>query len=86
MCHANAVRALLKGEQPDLIPIADGKRTTSPGPARTAHLDSLEQQLQDILGLKVRIRQKDRQSGNVVITFRSDGDFENLMRLLRKAA
>jgi len=81
-----AVRALLKGEQPDVIPLAKNTRTTPARPARTAHLDSLEQQLQDILGLKVQIRQKDRESGSVVITFGSDSDFDNLMRRLRKAA
>ncbi|MFP6763283.1 MAG: ParB/RepB/Spo0J family partition protein [Planctomycetaceae bacterium] len=81
-----AVRELLKGDQPDVIPLAQAPSRTSARPARTAHLDVLEKQLQGILGLKVRIRQKDRQSGNVVIEFGSDSDFENLMRRLQKAA
>lgn len=80
-----AVREILKGEQPDVIPISAGKKRPD-SPQKTAHLDSLEKQLQDLLGLKVAIRQKSRDSGQVVIEFNSNDDFEKLMRLLRKAA
>ena len=80
-----AVREILKGEQPDVIPISAGQKKPGP-PERTAHLDSLEKQLRDLLGLKVAIRQKSKDSGQVVIEFNSNDDFEKLTRLLRKAA
>jgi ParB family chromosome partitioning protein len=82
-----AVRAILKGEQPTIIPISSVTQKTPAGkPERTAHLDSLEQQLRDLLGLKVTIRQKSKDSGEVVVEFNSNDDFEKLTRLLRKAA
>jgi ParB family chromosome partitioning protein len=82
-----AVRAILKGEQPTIIPISSATPSKPTGkPERTAHLDSLEQQLRDVLGLKVTIRQKSKDSGEVVVEFNSNDDFEKLTRLLRKAA
>ena len=80
-----AVRAILKGDNPDVIPISPAKKKPS-ALARTPHLDSLEKQLRDLLGLKVAIRQKSKDSGQVVIEFNSNNDFEKLTRLLRKAA
>ena len=80
-----AVRAILKGDNPDVIPISPAKKKPS-APERTPHLDSLEKQLRDLLGLKVAIRQKSKDSGQVVIEFNSNNDFEKLTRLLRKAA
>lgn len=52
----------------------------------TAHVQSLEQQFRDLLGLKVQIKLKTKDSGQVVIEFQSNDDFERLTRLLRKVA
>lgn len=81
-----AARAILKGEKPDVIPISQGQEKPPQKPERTAHLDSLEKQLQGLIGLGVKIRQKGKESGEVVIEFRSNDDFEKLTRFLRKAA
>lgn len=80
-----AVRAIQNAERPVVIPVSTGKKKPS-APEKTAHLDSLEKQLQDLLGLKVAIRQKSKDAGQVVIEFNSNDDFEKLTRLLRKAA
>lgn len=80
-----AVRAILNGEQPDVIPIPARKKKPA-APERTPHLDSLEKQLRDLLGLKVSIHQKSKESGEVIIEFNSNDDFEKLTRMLRKAA
>lgn len=80
-----AVRAALRGDNPEILPIPKTKAKPAT-PERTPHLDSLEKQLRDLLGLKVAIRQKSKDSGQVVIEFNSNDDFEKLTRFLRKAA
>ncbi len=80
-----AVRSILRGEKPDTIPIESSK-TTKTAPEKTAHVASLEQQFRDLLGLKVEVKLKTDSSGQVVISFDSNADFERISRLLRKAA
>ncbi len=80
-----AVRELLREDKPATIPISTGKPKSQP-PRKTAHIDSLESQLRDLLGLKVEIRLKSDQSGQVMINFDSNDDFERLTRFIRKAA
>ena len=80
-----AVRAILRGDKAATIPLASAK-PRSGKPAKTPHVESLEKQLRDLLGLKVEIRLKSEQSGQVVIDFASNDDFERLTRSLRKAA
>ena len=70
----------------------DGAETTGDGgPAivkidRTAHINSLEQHLCEVLGTKVQIKQRKKDSGQIVIEFRSNDDFERILGFLRKAA
>lgn len=80
-----AVRAILRGEKPDTIPISKGK-TAKPAPEKTSHVASLEQQFRDLLGLKVEVKLKSDSAGQVVISFGSNDDFDRITRLLRKAA
>lgn len=53
---------------------------------RTAHIDSLEQQLCEMLGTKVQIKLKKKETGQIVIDFRSNDDFERILGALRRAA
>jgi ParB family chromosome partitioning protein len=53
---------------------------------RTAHIDSLEQQLRDMLGTKVQIKLKKKEAGQIVIDFNSNDDFERILGTLRRAA
>ena len=80
-----AVRAILRGEKPDTIPISQGKGAKA-APEKTSHVASLEQQFRDLLGLKVEVKLKTDSSGQVVISFGTNADFERISRLLRKAA
>jgi ParB family chromosome partitioning protein len=80
-----AVRSILRGEQPDTISIESAKKQKTPT-ERTSHVDSLEQQLRDTLGLKVQIKLKTSESGQVIIDFGSNADFDRITRLMRKAA
>lgn len=80
-----AVRSILRGENTSTIPI-DSAKKQKPVPERTSHIDSLEQQLRDTLGLKVQIKLKTSESGQVIIDFGSNADFDRVTRLIRKAA
>lgn len=65
-------------------PAEDGPQTVKF--TRTAHIDALEQQLCDLLGTKVQIRQRKKESGQIVIDFQSNDDFERILGSLRRAA
>tara|TARA_R110002072_G_scaffold303123_1_gene494705 strand:- start:131672 stop:132616 length:945 start_codon:yes stop_codon:yes gene_type:complete len=80
-----AVRAIMRGEAANTIPIESVKTPKQP-PERTTHVDSLEQQLRDTLGLKVQIKLKTAESGQVIIDFGTNADFDRITRLIRKAA
>lgn len=77
----------------DLLASKDSNRETvtfnpalKPKPERTQHVVSLQNQLRDLLGVPVEIKLRGKESGQVIITFRSNDDFERLLRSLRRAA
>ncbi len=53
---------------------------------RTSHIDAIEQQLCELLGTKVQIKQRKKESGQIVIDFQSNDDFERILSSLRRAA
>ncbi len=83
-----AVRMILKengdaAEEGSTIPFP----TQKPSPTTpSAHVVSLQNQLQDHLGLKVEIRQSGKDSGKIVIAFNSNDEFARVIRQLRRAA
>jgi ParB family chromosome partitioning protein len=79
----NAVRQLNKGEA--VIPLPKPKPKTEE-PATSSHIRSLQQQLQQHLGLQVEICPTGKEQGKIVIHFQSSGDFERILRTLRRAA
>lgn len=56
------------------------------GAERTNHVRSLEEQLGNLLGVKVEIRLKTRESGAIVVPFASNAEFERILSRLRRAA
>ncbi len=55
-------------------------------PAATQHVLSLQGQLRDLLGVPVEIKLRGKESGQILITFGSNDDFERVLRVLRRAA
>ena len=67
-------------EAQQTLPIQDGS------PERTAHVDSLEDQLRDLLGVKVEIKLKGKDQGVVMIPFASNAEFERILKTVRRSA
>ncbi len=55
-------------------------------PTATQHVLSLQKQLRDLLGVPVEIKLRGKESGQILITFGSNDDFERVLRVLRRAA
>ena len=55
-------------------------------PTATQHVLSLQGQLRDLLGVPVEIKLRGKESGQIVITFGSNDDFERVLRVMRRAA
>ena len=51
---------------------------------KTAHVQSLEDQLRQKLAVRVEIRLKEKDKGQVVLGFESNDDFERLLEVLNK--
>jgi ParB family chromosome partitioning protein len=60
---------------------AVGYRTA---PEKTAHVSSVEDELRQKLGMKVEIRLKDKDRGQLVVSFESNDDFERMLEVLRR--
>jgi len=87
-----AVREIQKvrstAESADVVPFPSGEShavaAEHHGPSD--HVRSLQEQLRQILGAKVDIQVKGKDAGKIVIPFASTGEFEELIRRLRRAA
>jgi ParB family chromosome partitioning protein len=79
------VREMLKAGTLSLPSGSDSSSSSADKPALSNHVLSLQENLRDILGAKIDIRQKKNDSGQIVIHFGNNDDFERIMGRLRKA-
>jgi ParB family chromosome partitioning protein len=85
----HATTAYLKesdgGEKPEAPAAGEGERDGSkPAPEKTAHVQGVEDELRQTLGLKVEIRVKGKDRGQVILSFESNDDFERVLESLRR--
>jgi ParB family chromosome partitioning protein len=66
--------------------VAAEPATTEASPEPTNHVLSLQNTLRELLGAKIEIRQKKNHSGQIVIHFSDNQDFERIFANLRKTA
>jgi ParB family chromosome partitioning protein len=80
----HAAEALLKqAVAPEEKPTTDEKASRAPT-EKTAHVQSLEDELRQKLGMKVEIRVKGKDKGQIVLGFESNDDFERAVEALRR--
>jgi ParB family chromosome partitioning protein len=78
----HALDALLKEQKPEK---AAGKSRSSPNePLRTAHVDAIENELRQKLAVRVAIKLKSKDKGQIVLQFDGNDDFERLLEVLRR--
>jgi ParB family chromosome partitioning protein len=53
-------------------------------PEKTAHVQGVENELRQKLGLRVEIKVKGKDKGQIVLAFESNDDFERLLEVLRR--
>lgn len=80
------VREMLKAGTLSLPTESGSSSSSSEKPAVSNHVLSLQDSLRNMLGAKIDIRQKKNDSGQIVIHFGNNDDFERIMSQLRKAA
>ncbi len=71
------------GESADVIPM---DQSAAAKPETSSHVQSLQEQLRSLLGVKVEIQVKGKESGRILIPFTSTEEFEHILRQLRRAA
>jgi ParB family chromosome partitioning protein len=64
----------------------DGEAEASPrgSSPKTAHVEGVENELRQKLGLRVEIKVKGKEKGQIVLAFESNDDFERLLEVLRR--
>jgi ParB family chromosome partitioning protein len=67
-------------------PAAEENGTTPSrgSPHKTAHVEGIENELRQKLGLRVEIKVKGKEKGQIVLGFESNDDFERLLEVLRR--
>ena len=76
-----------KQHQADTIPFAGGEtRAKSTSVPLSNHILDMQRQLREILGTKVDIRLKGKESGRLIVHFSSNDEFERVVGFLRKAS
>jgi len=75
----HATESLVKEQKTE--PAASTPR--EPHPEKTAHVQALEEDLRHKLALRVEIRLRGKDRGQVILSFESNDDFERVVELLR---
>jgi len=74
-----ATEALVKDQKPQ----AAATSPRSSGPEKTAHVQSIEDELRHMLATRVEIRLRGKDRGQIILGFETNDDFERLLDVLR---
>jgi ParB family chromosome partitioning protein len=76
--------AAQKTEPADREGADEGGGGGRPAPEKTTHVQGVEDELRQKLGMKVEIRVKGKDRGQIVLAFESNDDFERALEVLRR--
>jgi len=74
-----AVEAIIRSQKAGV----DRSSETKANPARTPHVEAIEDELRQKLGIRIDIRVRDKDRGQIIAHFESNDDFERLLQRLR---
>ena len=77
----HATEALVKQQKTSAVPPTPATKSAPPG--KTRHIEAIEEDLQRHLALRVEIRQRGKDKGDIILQFESNDDFERLLEVLR---
>jgi ParB family transcriptional regulator, chromosome partitioning protein len=77
-----ALEAILKDHKPEPATNGDNSRSRT-ALEKTAHVQSIEDELRQKLATRVEIRLRDKDKGQIILSFESNDDFERLLDALR---
>lgn len=81
----HATETLVKLPKPDAdAPSSGGKTPAKPAAEKTAHVQGIEDELRQMLTLRVEIKLREKDKGQIVLSFESDDDFQRLLDVLRR--
>jgi len=81
----HATEALVKLPKPEAdAPSTGGKAPAKPPAEKTAHVQGIEDELRQLLALRVEIKLREKDKGQIVLSFESDDDFQRLLDVLRR--
>jgi ParB family chromosome partitioning protein len=80
----HATEALIKGPGEPVNHQTSPKEEAPPASEKTAHVQSIEDELRQKLAVRVEIRVKGTDRGQIVLGFESSDDFERLVEVLRR--
>jgi ParB family chromosome partitioning protein len=80
----HATEAYLKQPPPEEKPEAADAASPRPAAEKTMHILGVEDELRQKLGMKVEVRVRAKDKGQIVISFESNDDFERALEALRK--
>jgi len=72
------------GDQSGSQESSASSRSAGAGSHKTAHVQSIEDELRQKLSLKIEIRVKGKDKGQVVLSFESNDDFDRVVEVLRR--
>lgn len=81
----HATEALVKLPKPDADAAAPtGKTPAKPAAEKSAHVQGIEDELRQSLAVRVEIKLREKDKGQLVLSFESDDDFQRLLDVLRR--
>ncbi len=82
--HATEAHVKELAAEDKASPSASEGAGRKPASEKTAHVQSVEDELRQKLGLKIEIRVKGKERGQLILTFESNDDFERVLETLRR--